>query len=469
MQPLKKWRPIPYLLAFLGLGILRALPEAWIGPTPIGYDASTSYVTAFLGYDKGLGASLRSFSLLYYFFEICRHLGFDALLTIKATGVILYVLVAGCFFLLVRDAFRWSSRFSVYATLLWALQLDALRFSWDLYRNELGLAWAFLCLWQGLLFVRDRRPWRLAAVAALATLTFGTHQITSFALLMFGIGAGVIALLKTHLSRRWLLVLILVTAVVWPLIASHVQIEGFSLWSPIAPPATERLLPFNLAYLLFLPFLAGFALIGFGGTWIPELLLVTLLLGVQSFATILPGVHGFYLWDRWMYFFAIPLTIYALLGIHQCVSWIRPWRLRGPIYLVVLAILVYPGLQFGLPHRTLYGENVNSAVFDIFPASIDTNAFIPNPFERQLNKNLGSCLRSLAHIHNGSTAVVIKSTYIPVAIYYAPTLAGFFTAVPPLQSYYLFDYTRSTVDGTTQPVSGVPASCPIFFGTTSAR
>ena len=457
---------VPYLIAVVGAILVRAWPELKIGPVPVGNDASTSYVTAITTYHTGLVASLKSFNLLYYLFSLTQYLHTDPLLTIKVFGVGLYVAYLTSFYFLFRDSFRLRPLFALFGTILFGLQLATLRLSWDLYRNELGLTFAFICLWQLVLLLRDRRWWRIVPIVLAAGLTYGTHQLASFSLVLVVISGGLITLINHWWGKQVTFIGVLLMGIIWLFLAPHIHIGSLELWTQMAPSTANVLLPLNLAWLIFFPALALLAVVGICTTWYPALLASFLLLGLNSFSSVIFRTQGFFLWDRWMYLFAIPLTIYALLGILWLgTGWIRP--VRWIIYLVAAGLLLYPATQFYLPKKTLYTSSVNSAVFSLFPASMMTNSFVANLYERDLSLNLESCMSVFNQKYTNTTPILVDPRYQIIATYFAPRIAGHTTTnmsdIPPRTAYYYLTYVVTPQEHLTA-APGYPAGCPVYQG-----
>lgn len=461
----KKRYLLVIFLLFAFILIVRIIPEYLIGPTPIGYDSSQAYITSYLLYNGSFLSAIQNFSFLYFIFEILRKTGLDALIAIKIVGPLIYLSLSIAFFLILKDTLKFSRKFTLLGTFLFALQLCTLRFSWDLYRNELALVFALLCIWLVSKFMEEKKIWQLPLILLTAILVIGTHQMVSFLLAVVTILGLLVLIISRKPSWKWLYWLIgAVIIFVWPFAAQHVTIHGFSLWQALDPQNLALyLLPLDLFKLLFFPFFFVFSVIGIiVSKKRPLLLLITLFIFVQSMSMIVFKTGGFFLWDRWMYFLGIPLAIYALEGIRWTVRTFAPKITIHRAYITgfIVILTIAPTLQFLWPQRTLYGANVNRTIFNLFPGSILSNAFIANSYEKNRAKNLLPCLEHL-NANYDNLPITYPGNYQAIA-YYALPNARNRPPTTPNSPYYVINYIQPENAELAPAFPDMP-DCPIFI------
>ena len=456
------------MFTFTVLIVIRSIPQYLIGSTPIGYDTSSAYILAYLNFNSGFFASLHNFSLLYYLFSLFHNFGFDALFILKVLGPILYTLLAGSFFLVLRDVFRIKAPLALYGIIIFALQITTLRFSWDLYRNELGLIFALLSIWQMALFAYNKRILFLLGAVLTFILTLGAHQLTGLLLVILLVITVIMRALGPKTQDASVMVpTCLIFLIGWLIAAHYISTGGVGLWYHFTPWSPhEYLLPIGLGILLFSP-LVILSFIGMLTTWYPPLLLFTALLMEQSFSTVLFHSQGFNFWDRWMCFLIFPFTVYAILGIQWLGKTILKWSpIRYMAYCLFFVITLQPAIQYINPNLTLYQRPVDHSIFNFFPATMVANAFIENNYTRELSVTLQPCLQQWALENDGVSPLYIPSNYSGILTYYAPGLASRIqvepSTLPTLSNFYIFSYTLNEDTHLTN-TRGVNDTCHILY------
>jgi len=137
------------LLAFIIPLTVRAVPEILVGPYIVGFDPLGSYIPFLIQLRKGgvdfwhLIAAAPLFNVILM--QIIS-LGMPLTLTFKIMPPLLHGFLALAVYFYAGNALIWSRRKSLFTALLATLYFVALRVSWDLLRNELGLALLFITL-----------------------------------------------------------------------------------------------------------------------------------------------------------------------------------------------------------------------------------------------------------------------------------------------------------------------------------
>jgi len=163
--------------AFLAGFLIRLLPEFISLKYPVGYDTPLYAYQIQHIVDRPLPILFRStFLFRVLMWAVLRATGLDVLLLLKIAGPLVYGLLAVSFYTFLRSAVGWDGRLSLLCTAICVLQVPTLRLSWDLFRNELGLAMFFLFA-SATVTGRARVRWPL--VALLAFLTTLSHELAS--------------------------------------------------------------------------------------------------------------------------------------------------------------------------------------------------------------------------------------------------------------------------------------------------
>gem|GEM_PF-6813693 len=170
------------VFAFLSGVAVRAYPEVLAGPYPLGFDTTTGYLSTLMTtnvFTMSASQLLGGANLYYVVQQAAYSVLGDPFLTLKVVSVILYGLFALSIFVYSSRGLKLSVRTSLVASALASLSWLALRLSWDLERNVLGLSLAILTL---ALLSSHRRGSRLLA-APMALLAVWAHQLVAVFLL----------------------------------------------------------------------------------------------------------------------------------------------------------------------------------------------------------------------------------------------------------------------------------------------
>lgn len=348
------------LAIFIGLiaFVIRLVPEYLIGHYPIGYDTFTAYTVVMSGIVNHTSnyltlSTLTSQNFLYSFFQIALSIHhFDILFLMKAFGLILYALLALSTYLMLLKGLRIEPKKAFYITLFYIISLAALRVSWDLFRNELGLIFLNLFL-IGLFNLVKKFDWCYLGLALASTLlVFMSHQIVSL-LLLFILFCFAVSLLTIKYQDRskYIPVIGFILLIALSPIYLHLDIHGLTLF---VENSDSTLIGQGLyLYLLMYGAALIFVIIGLIRLFKSQKL-IPLVFGYWfiglSFIAIEPYIFStklFFLWDRWLYMLALPVAILAFYGV-EYVAELKLFKpLATEVVLLFLIVLVnYRSLPF---------------------------------------------------------------------------------------------------------------------------
>ncbi len=363
--------------------VFRLIPELLIGHYPIGYDTLTAYTSALVNLTQHTAnyltvSTLVHQNLLYIIFQLTLALHhFNIFNLIKFFGVILYVLLALSTYLMFLKGVKLEAKKSFYITLFYIISLAALRVSWDLFRNELGLIFLNLFL-IGLLNLIKRFNWGylcLAVVSALLVLV--SHQIASV-LLVFLLVCVAFAYLQNRCVGifKYLLGLVFVLLVALSPVYLNLRVNDLSLFAP----DPNSLLKNQAAHLYLLIFSTALPFIVIGlvrlfkfkkeqlymfGYWFVGL----------SFVVIEPyffPAKMFFLWDRWLYMLALPVAVLSFYGIEYLAKQkvFLPIASEAVVVFFIVAIN-YQSIPFAL---STAGLKIKTPIGAAFPQALVWNS-----------------------------------------------------------------------------------------------
>lgn len=177
-----------FLFAFMLGFVVRLIPEVLSYQYPIGFDTigyAARIKSGVVWYDWRWAFS--TWLLYAVLIPVYRVVQVDPFLLLKLVAPTLYALnVCGVYYF-ARKALNWETRKALMVAGFFVFQLAALRISWDLYRNMLGLAILLFALpW--IREVKTKKGFVLFIL--LSTLVVFGHEITS--VIMFAVVLGVI-------------------------------------------------------------------------------------------------------------------------------------------------------------------------------------------------------------------------------------------------------------------------------------
>jgi len=175
------------LLAFIIPFVVRVIPEILMGPYLIGFDTLGFYVPNTEVWFHGEIDLWGYLSVAPFFYTILMSVvsvGFPLTLALKVISPILLGLLGLSIYIYAKRGLGWSPIKSLAPALLGTLYFLALRISWDMLRNELGLIFLFIAL--TLLTSKKSGSWKnyvLLSILMLAVVL--SHQLVS--VIMLGI------------------------------------------------------------------------------------------------------------------------------------------------------------------------------------------------------------------------------------------------------------------------------------------
>jgi hypothetical protein len=442
-----------------------------MGGLPIGYDVSTSYLFVLQQNPPQFFNAITNFNLLYWILGLFSDANIDSILLLKITGVILPILLIASFTFLLAQVFPGKSKLTLLGSLLFLFQLATLRFSWDLYRNTLGLIFALTAIGLALLLVRKAKDLKLVAniglltlILILSILTFGSHQMVAFALLLFAILALIVYLLQQILPKlTWLIRFI--APILFLVLAPSISTETYKL-------VVSDQVSNSTAHELFLLLYASLIPLALVGVWKLRsnlLASMTTVLLVMSLSPML-GSREIYLWDRWMYFLVVPFTIYATAGL----AWLYTtfYQNLGRYVAVATTACLFIAVS-AVGFRFLRSaESLKSPFTQESPNlfSYTPQQFLWNSIGFESYSDLERATEVVVQNHDGKSLIYASPQYVGFTSYFFPeTLKPFLITsentdqtayTPPAKRYYVFgvNYGRFAI---TEVLEGSPRMQPV--------
>jgi len=137
------------IVLFVAFG-LRALPELLSGPYPVGFDTMQGYGPSILALPDNSPMKLFGWAYsplaIYFLGSIYNLMRIDLYSLLKIAGPIFYGVFSASFYYLLYRGLKWSTKKSLFVTLILILQPAILRMGWDQFREELGLIFLFILL-----------------------------------------------------------------------------------------------------------------------------------------------------------------------------------------------------------------------------------------------------------------------------------------------------------------------------------
>jgi hypothetical protein len=175
------------MIFLFAVGILiRSVPNL-IANSPIGYD-TIYYATQILDWRNSLANPNIVFQTplhLILLGPVYALTGADPFALLGMTQPLLYGLLSVSFYYAARRLLKWETKWALLATLIFQLQTVTLRISWDLLRNELGLAILLFTL--PMLKDINNRPLTFAFLSFLVVLSHQTTTILLFTIIAYNL------------------------------------------------------------------------------------------------------------------------------------------------------------------------------------------------------------------------------------------------------------------------------------------
>ena len=353
------------LILFIIAAAIRIIPEIKAGIWPIGYDTFNSYVADLASYNGPLINWLKSANILYFLFLPLKIIGIKPFIIMKIFGPLLYGLTTVTFYYFLRKFLNFSPLKAFIGGMLLIFQLGALRISWDLFRNELGLIFLFLAFIH-LPKIKDNRHLIYFILASILVVL--SNQLVAV-ILGVVVGCYWLSLLKNKKHpEAWRLVipgiiaaLLFFMVINFPakslydphiIFTSENNYFGFYFYAYKKVIVYQQLASLIMTlFLLLFSFLLPLALYGF---WLLRkniiLTALTLWLLVGTFSSLVFAGYGLIVWDRWLVMLVFPFVVYAVHGafyLGNLIGGIKKWAMKAPKLAWVLAAIFWLGF-FGL-------------------------------------------------------------------------------------------------------------------------
>lgn len=366
------------LLALLIPLAVRAVPEILMGSYIVGFDTVGYYIPNVLTWIRegvNFWEYMATAPLFYVILMEATSLGIPLTLTLKILPPLLHGFLALAIYFYANKVLVWSYKKSLFVALLSTLYFVALRVSWDMLRNELGLVLLFVTL---ILLQKDGGRWKLHALLSISmSFVVLAHQLV--AVIMFAVTAVTIVRMlftKRYVEARSLVVTLVPAILLFLLIvyASYMISPRFAVVSGFPRMESEGWLAlfgfasypdmvvntlgfFLYCYLLLLPF----ALMG--ARRLNDLQIKSWLLwGLVAICSpiIIPNafIPGGY---RWTLMLVFPMSFYVVEALVRFKSNTR--RLFAAFVLLVLTTsFVIAPYDRAIPYYTLFPYRVPSSM-----------------------------------------------------------------------------------------------------------
>jgi len=366
------------LLAFLIPLAVRAVPEILMGSHIVGFDTVGYYIPNVLTWMRegvNFWEYVATAPLFYAILMEATFLGIPLTLTLKIMPPLLHGFLALAIYFYARKVLAWSYKKSLFVAFLATLYFVALRVSWDMLRNELGLVLLFVTL---ILLQKDEGRWKHYALLSISMIfVVLAHQLV--AVIMFAVTAVTIVHMlftKRHVEARSLVVTSVPAALLFLLIVyacyiispSFAVVSGFPArasggWLSLFGFASYPDMVINtLGFLLYccLPLLP-FALMGarrLNNLQIKSWLLWSLVAICSPMISPNAFIPGGY---RWTLMLVFPMSFYAVEALVRFKSNTR--RLFVAFVLLVLTTgFVIAPYDKAFPYYTLFPYRVPSSM-----------------------------------------------------------------------------------------------------------
>jgi len=331
-----------FLFAFVLGFMVRLIPEVLSFPYPIGFDTVDYAARMKNGIVWHHWTSLFSTWMLYTILILTYKVAHvEPFLLLKVVAPILYGLNVCGMYHFAKRALGWETRNALIAGVFFAFQLAALRISWDLYRNALGLATLLFTL--SLIHEVETRK-GFAWFSLLSIFVVFSHEYASVIMFTTVLGVIINSFLKGEKVRSARIVAAVLPALVIFLtsvylrmtpVPFHLETNVISVNDSIHPSpgklfflvnylnvfdsvqhyptymdlASHIFSLFSVLYLLCLPLVfVGFFRNDLLDGW-------TSLILVGSFSALVIPFCALDLWNRWMFMLVYPFTLYVVNGI----------------------------------------------------------------------------------------------------------------------------------------------------------
>ncbi len=377
-------------ILWLSLLLFRLIPEFLAGWAPIGFDTITYYAPFLSEVQKQGFYSLvrivfsQTAPLMYFLLYPVGLTGLNPILLTKIVSPFIFSFLGLAFFTVLKDVLKIEFKGAVLLTFFACIYFMVLRFSWDMWRNTLGLIFYFMCLRELTFF--DLNKGSLVKLLSLSLLSATSSELTAVLVAVTLCLGGLHKLIKTRRLTSFIIVLFIIGSLCSLFIVYYAHI--LKVFSPIPP---DYPLEFISGGAGFTPFPYNYIGVGdwygfenyFEAVSTPILLflfisapilpllfkqrfeykyvnifLFTCLIG--SFSIIILPYAAIPVWHRWMFMLIFPLLFYASKKLSQLDK-----RLKYGYFTLILVF----GLGYAVPP--------SSTAFPYYSISPVTYKYIP--------------------------------------------------------------------------------------------
>ncbi|MHA1754088.1 MAG: hypothetical protein ACTSYR_01050 [Candidatus Odinarchaeia archaeon] len=392
----KSFNLFTILTLFVILCVIRSIPELLAGWVPIGFDTITYYAPFIYEVQTGfLTPLIRVISsqvapFTYIILTLFAFIPAHPLLIIKIASPVIFGFTGLVIYVFSKSVFRLNQQESFFLTVFICLNFVFLRFSWDMWRNLIGLIFYLLAIREILLS-------ELTGKASYRIILFSLLCIVSHELITV-LFASTLILLVLHnlIKKRYFnrLTMVLASMIIISILSiffyahwlnifstpSHGWPEEF--WSggiPLSFPYNYLsggdwyhfnsyieavFTPLILLGFMFAPILPLMIKIQLKSKWLNIFIVICL---ISTVSIIIYPYAAIPVWHRWAFMLAIPLLMYSGM------AWLKLNKQLKCVYLMV--ILVFAGGYMCLPPDNAFPYySMTQVTFRYFPTSMLQNS-----------------------------------------------------------------------------------------------
>jgi hypothetical protein len=277
------------------------VPEILMGAYPLGFDTVAYYIpitTQWLTQGVDFYQAMATAPLFYMILSAVTAMGVPFIVSLKVLPSLIHACHALTIYYYANKGLNWSPKKSLLTALLATLYFVALRISWDMLRNQLGLIFLFLTLiLSSMVLNKGDAKWKhYILLSSAAVLTVLSHQLAAVLLLIMFAALITRIMVKGERAKAKNLILALAPAAIL-----------FFTFNVLLITSTAGGIVNNAAAL---PFQSSLSNLGFFFyCYLP--LLALAIIGLKYFRDIRLNS-----WTLWIFFtLLIPLLFPSLLGL----------------------------------------------------------------------------------------------------------------------------------------------------------
>jgi hypothetical protein len=394
MEAFRKWvTPRRFLLlSFLFPFAVRTIPEILAGPWPLGFDTVWVYAPFVKQVEtQGAGPAMsgvlgqHTAPIIYALLAAVAWITQAAPFVVtKSMAPFLYGLLGFSLYYFARIGLIWDPRKSFWLVVLPALYFVPLRFSWDMYKNLLGLAFFFIAFAHVRSPSRNRDKLILAGFLGLSILSEELMAVVVAGTL------GLLFLWDRIRARRWNWIALILSALglLSTITYLHLIVPVAPIASPLAAPPAQSGILYDyvgsnvdvyvyptiadvyasvliLTAFLFVPILP---LIAKGRFFDIRLATFSVVLGIGSFSILVSPHAALPAWHRWLFMLVFPGIVLGTVGF---------LRLRQRARVAAVVILVFLGIAYmGPPNGFSFPYYSTSGTWSYVPPSLMRNTVL---------------------------------------------------------------------------------------------